>query len=214
MDCTDQIVPGIVPVPETVQFPVHWLADVQAALLAERASLLAERDALDAEHEERDALEEKLFSDVKCLRDLHEEQDARWDALEQQMISEIRCLGEQVREKDAERDALRSERDALRSERDALRSERDALRSERDALDYELDYERYALVSTASWEVVGLADTPQCTVCRSAPAEIAAVPCGHRFLCASGECRAQVDGHRHTRCYVCRAPRTGTLRVF
>jgi hypothetical protein len=203
MDRTDQIVPGIVPVPETVQFPVHWLADVQAALLAERAALLAERDALDAEHEERDALEEKLF-------DLHEKQNAERDALQQHMISEIRCLGEQVREKDAERDALRSERDALRSELDALRSELDALRSEWDALDYESSSEG----STASSEVVGLADTPQCTVCRSAPAEIAAVPCGHRFLCASGECRAQVDGHPHTRCYVCRAPRTGTLRVF
>jgi hypothetical protein len=48
----------------------------------------------------------------------------------------------------------------------------------------------------------------QCTVCLVRPAQIAAVPCGHRFVCTS--CAIGPD----SRCYVCRAPMTGTLRVF
>jgi hypothetical protein len=53
-----------------------------------------------------------------------------------------------------------------------------------------------------------------CRVCLDRPAEIAAVPCGHRFVCTSEECRAKVDRHPDSRCYICRTPMTGTLRIY
>jgi hypothetical protein len=54
----------------------------------------------------------------------------------------------------------------------------------------------------------------ECTVCLVRPARIAAVPCGHRWLCMSEECRAKVARHPVSRCPLCREPMTGTLRVF
>jgi hypothetical protein len=94
----------------------------------------------------------------------------------------------------AERDKVQNtaEIDALRAERAALRAERDALAEKLEAL--ELDR--------------------ACRVCLDRPAEIAVVPCGHRFVCTSEECRAKVDRHPDIRCYICREPMTGTLRVF
>jgi uncharacterized coiled-coil protein SlyX len=80
-----------------------------------------------------------------------------------------------------------------------VRAERDALRALLDALAEKL-------------EALELGRT--CTVCLERPAQIAAVPCGHRFVCTSEECRAKVDRHPNSRCYICREPMTGTLRVF
>ena len=54
----------------------------------------------------------------------------------------------------------------------------------------------------------------KCTVCLDRPAEIAAVPCGHRWLCTNEECRAKLDRHPVSRCPLCRTPMTGKLRVF
>jgi hypothetical protein len=68
--------------------------------------------------------------------------------------------------------------------------------AERDALRAELTELRAALQGAT------------CTVCLVRPAQIAAVPCGHRFLCTS------CDTGPDWRCYVCRMPMTGTLRVF
>ena len=78
------------------------------------------------------------------------------------------------------------------AERDEARAERAALAEQLEAL--ELDR--------------------TCRVCLERPAEIAAVPCGHRFVCTSEQCRAKVDRHPDSRCYVCRTPMTGTLRIF
>jgi hypothetical protein len=101
----------------------------------------------------------------------------------------------------AEYDKAKTEYFKVYAERDKAQNadEIDALRAERDALARKL--EALELDST-------------CRVCLERPAEIAAVPCGHRFVCTSEECRAKVDRHPDSRCYVCRTPMTGTLRIF
>jgi hypothetical protein len=110
----------------------------------------------------------------------------------------------------AERDALRAERARCEPRRRQRKEERDALRAERDEARAALEAER----AEHERELQELAEKLQalkcdglaiCTVCLVRPAQIAAVPCGHRFLCTS------CDTGPDWRCYVCRMPMTGTL---
>lgn len=53
---------------------------------------------------------------------------------------------------------------------------------------------------------------PRCCVCLSAPAVVAAIPCGH-VLCCEG-CHAAGGAPRGRPCYACRTAIAGHLRIF
>jgi hypothetical protein len=52
--------------------------------------------------------------------------------------------------------------------------------------------------------------TSECSLCLERPPTIAMIPCGHVCVCAENQCRTKLSG----RCFVCRGPVTGTLRVY
>ena len=53
--------------------------------------------------------------------------------------------------------------------------------------------------------------TDECPVCLDRGRDTAFIPCGHQ-TCA--ECAGRISSARSYRCPVCRAPSSGTLRVF
>jgi hypothetical protein len=168
------------------------LVDRLYRMMAERgeAADAARAEVLKVRAELRESLKERLRVVHQSAQHLEEVERAERERRQRHRTEMTRL--EELNEK------LEEDKLALAQERDEAR------RSQQEA--------EMKLAAATGMCPACEASVRQCMACLTLPAQVANIPCGHRIWCVA--CDLARAAEAHPLCWECRAPVTGTLRVW